>query len=210
MVKHKGICYIVGAGEDYGLDFVPQSGDFVIAADGGYDRLRAACIVPQLAIGDFDSLGRVPQGEQVITLPTQKDVTDTWAAIEQGKTRGFREFWLYGCTGGRIEHTLANLQTLTALAEQGMTGVLVDRHQVITAMGPGTREFPASAKGYLSVFAASDRCSGVWLRGLKYELSDGTLTNRFPLGVSNEFQGVPSSVTVGEGVAILVFDRDCH
>lgn len=209
-MKNEAICYIVGAGEDYGLDFVPHTGDYVIAADGGYDRLLAAGIEPQLVIGDFDSLGRTPQAEHVLTLPREKDVTDTWAAIEQGKARGYRTFWLYGCTGGRIEHTLANIQTLTALAEENMTGVLVDKHQLITAMGPGTREFPASAKGYVSVFAASDRCCGVWLRGLKYELSDGTLTNRFPLGVSNEFQGIPSSVSVGEGVAILVFDRDCH
>lgn len=209
-MKNEKICYIVGAGEDYGLDFVPGAEDYVIAADGGYDRLLRAGIVPQLVIGDFDSLGRIPQAEHVLTLPREKDVTDTWAAIEQGKARGYRTFWLYGCTGGRIEHTLANIQTLMALAEANMTGVLVDQHQLITAMGPGTRAFPPSARGYVSVFAASDRCSGVWLRGLKYELSGGTLTNRFPLGVSNEFQGLPSSVTVGEGVAILVFDRDCH
>lgn len=209
-MKNEKICYIVGAGEDYGLDFVPGAEDYVIAADGGYDRLLRAGIVPQLVIGDFDSLGRIPQAEHVLTLPREKDVTDTWAAIEQGKARGYRTFLLYGCTGGRIEHTLANIQTLMALAEANMTGVLVDQHQLITAMGPGTRAFPPSARGYVSVFAASDRCSGVWLRGLKYELSGGTLTNRFPLGVSNEFQGIPSSVTVGEGVAILVFDRDCH
>lgn len=210
-MKHEGICYIVGAGADYGLDFVPQPSDWVIAADGGYDRVKAAGITPQMVIGDFDSLGRVLQGDHVVTLPTEKDVTDAWAAIDLGRQQGYSEFHLYGCTGGRIDHTLANLQMLAALAEQGMTGVLVDQTQVITALPGGkTMEFGPEKRGFLSVFSHTDQCTGVYLRGLKYPLENGVLTNRFPLGVSNEFCGISSSVTIGEGVAILVFDRDFH
>ena len=77
-----GICYIIGAGEDCGLDFVPTGDDLVIAADGGYAVTRKAGIRPNLVVGDFDSLGAAPEGECVITLPVVKDVTDTWAAIE--------------------------------------------------------------------------------------------------------------------------------
>ena len=117
-----GICYIVGAGEDCGLDFTPTAEDLVIAADGGYEKLRQASIRPDLVIGDFDSLGAAPEGEKVITLPVVKDVTDTWAAIELGKERGYGEFWLYGCTGGRFEHTMANVQTLAALAAAAALG----------------------------------------------------------------------------------------
>lgn len=201
------ICYIVGAGEDYGLDFVPQAGDLLIAADGGYARVKAAGLQPDLIIGDFDSLGRIPQEDHVITLPTVKDVTDTWAAIELGKERGYRRFWLYGCTGGRIDHTLANLQTLAALAEQGMTGVLVDQHQMITALRNGAMDFTPERTGFLSVFSHTDRCTGVCLKGLKYELEHAELTNRFPLGVSNEFVGTPSRVSVENGTLILVLDR---
>ncbi len=205
--KNMPICYIIGAGEDCGLDFVPKAGDLVIAADGGYAKVKKAGIVPHLVIGDFDSLGKAPEGEDVITLPTVKDVTDTWAAMEIGIGRGFREFHLYGCTGGRFEHTMANLQTLAALAAEGMRGYLYSPKQVITAIGPGTVEFDGSHRGFLSVFAHTDRCTGVCLRGLKYTLENGELTNTFPLGVSNEFLGGPSSVTMGSGVAILVYDR---
>ena len=143
----------------------------------------------------------------MITLPTVKDVTDTWAAIELGKERGYRRFWLYGCTGGRIDHTLANLQTLAALAEQGMTGVLVDQHQMITALRNGAMDFTPERTGFLSVFSHTDRCTGVCLKGLKYELEHAELTNRFPLGVSNEFVGTPSRVSVENGTLILVLDR---
>ena len=201
------ICYIVGAGEDYGLDFVPGEQDLVIAADGGYRVLMEKGLRPDLVIGDFDSLGAAPDEDQVITLPTVKDVTDTWAAIELGKERGYRRFRLYGCTGGRFEHTLANIQTVAALTAEGMECRLFDRTQVITGLCRGTMEFGPERTGFLSVFSHSDRCSGVTLRGLKYELEQAELHNRFPLGVSNEFLGKPSSVTVDEGIAILVFDR---
>lgn len=207
-MQNGGICYIIGAGEDYGLDFTPQEGDLVIAADGGLDRVKAAGIKPDLIIGDFDSLGRIPEEDHVVVLPTVKDVTDTWAAIELGKERGYRCFWLYGCTGGRFEHTLANIQTLANLASDGVECRMVDRTQIITALSCGTMEFGPQRTGFLSVFAHTDRCTGVTLKGLKYELEDAELTNRFPLGVSNEFLGKPASVTVGAGIAILVFARN--
>lgn len=201
------VCYIVGAGEDYGLDFCPKDGDLVLAADAGYLRLKAAGLRPRIVVGDFDTLGAPPAGEQVVTLPKIKDVTDTWAAIQLGLERGYRCFALYGCTGGRFEHTLANLQIVADLAARGMECQLVDRTQVITAVSNGTVNFGPERRGFVSVFAHSDLCAGVTIRGMKYELENGELTNRFPLGVSNEFLGVPSSVTIGKGTAILVFDR---
>jgi len=201
------ICYIVGAGEDYGVDFTLREGDLLIAADGGYARVEAAGLKPDLIIGDFDSLGRVPEADRVITLPTVKDVTDTWAAITMGKERGYSRFYLYGCTGGRVDHTLANIQSLAALAEEGMQGVLVDRNQIITAISSGTLHFDAAASGYLSVFSFSERCTGVTLRGLKYELEDAQLSSLFPLGVSNEFTGVPAEISIQSGTAVVVADR---
>ena len=203
----ENICYIVGAGEDYGLDFVPKEQDLVIAADGGYRVLTEAGIRPDLVIGDFDSLGAAPQEDQVITLPTVKDVTDTWAAIELGKERGYRRFFLYGCTGGRFEHTVANMQTAAALAQDGMECRIFDKSQIITALSGGTMTFGADKSGFLSVVSHTDRCTGVTLKGLKYELEDAQLSNTFPLGVSNEFLGKPSAVTVETGIAILIFDR---
>ena len=200
-------CYIVGAGQDCGLDFIPGAEDLVIAADGGYAKLQAAGIQPQLVIGDFDSLGSVPQGGQVIVLPTVKDVTDTWAAVELGQERGYRNFVFYGCFGGRFDHTMANLQTLAHLARMGMRGTLITPDQIVMAISGETVSFPPSCRGYLSVFSHTDRCTGVSLKGLKYELEDAELTNCFPLGVSNEFLGVPATVTVGEGVAVLVLKR---
>lgn len=202
-----GICYIVGAGENYGLDFTPSPADLVIAADGGLRYLQQQDLQPQIIIGDFDSLGTAPQGEAVIVLPKEKDVTDTWAAMEEGIRLGYGHFVLYGCTGGRFEHTLANVQTAANAAQRGMTCRIMDRTQIIEALCCGTRTFSADHTGYLSVFSHTDRCSGVTLRGLKYQLENAELTNGFPLGVSNEFIGKESTVTVGSGTVILIYDR---
>ena len=201
------ICYIVGAGESVGLDFRPGPKDLLIAADGGYAAVQQVGLRPDLVIGDFDSLGHAPQAEQIITLPTVKDVTDSWAAVEQGLQRGYRRFALYNCTGGRFEHTLANLQMAADLAARGCECRIFSRSQVYTALANGTMEFDPAHSGFLSVFSHTDRCTGVCLKGLKYELENAELSNRFPLGVSNEFLGLPSTVTIGSGIALLVFDR---
>lgn len=201
------ICYIVGAGEDCGLDFVPKSDDLVIAADGGYAVLEAARIAPHVVIGDFDSLGAAPKEDRVITLPTVKDVTDTYAAIDYALERGYDTFYLYGCTGGRVDHTIANIQTAAALAAQGKRCLIFSKTQIITAISSETVTFSEQSEGFLSVFAHSDICKGVCLKGLKYELDGAELTNGFPLGVSNEFIGKKATVTIGSGTAILVYDR---
>jgi len=201
------VCYIVGAGENCGLDFQPEPEDLVIAADGGYEALRQAGIRPHLVIGDFDSLGEAPAQEQVITLPAVKDVTDTWAAIELGKERGYEAFWRYGCTGGRFGHTLANVQTLAALANEGMQGWMVSREQIVTAISGKTLHFGAEQQGFLSLFSHTDRCAGVTVRGMKYPLENAVLHNLFPLGVSNEFLGEEAWLTVEEGIAIVVYGR---
>ena len=203
------VCYIVGAGEDYGLTFTPGPDDLVIAADGGYARLRQQGIRPQLVVGDFDSLGAAPQGEETVVLPTVKDVTDTWAAVELGLARGYERFELYGCTGGsRFCHTVANLQTAARLAAEGKSCRIHDKTQIITAIAGGQAlHFESSCRGFVSVFSYTDRCTGVCLRGLKYPLEDAELTNVFPLGVSNEFIGIPASVSLRSGIALVIWQR---
>ena len=202
-----GVCYIFGAGSFYGLHTRPGSGDLVIAADGGYALCREAGVTPDLVIGDFDSLGEVPAGENVVRLPVEKDDTDTLAAIRLGLDRGFRDFRLYGGTGGdRPEHTLANLQCLLLLAEHGADGYLYDRASVITAVKNGTLALPAGYRGNLSVFTISGPARGVTIRGLKYGLEDGILTPELPLGVSNSFTGAAAEITVRDGALLVWYD----
>ena len=199
------ICYIVGAGECKKLDFTKKDGDIVIAADGGYKYLQQAGIKPDIVIGDFDSLGKAPEGEKIIRLKPEKDVTDTYAAVSEGIKCGYSRFNIYGASGGRIEHTLANIQLIASLAEKNMQASIFDGSTVITAVTAKTLRFDSAYNGYISIFAHSDKCTGVCLRGLKYPLENAELSNLFPLGVSNEFLGVESEIVIGNGTAIIVY-----
>lgn len=205
MSEKTGICYIVGAGENYGVHFSPRADDLVIAADAGFQVLEQHGINMDLVIGDFDSLPFVPKHSEVITLKKEKDDTDMRAAVLEGLKAGYETFHIYGGTGGRIEHTIANMQLLAELSSGGKRGFLFGRDYIITALTNGTFVFPDHVSGYVSVFAHSDRAEGVWLKGLKYELQDAVLSNSYPLGVSNEFIGKESSISVKTGTLLIVF-----
>lgn len=203
-----GICYVVGAGESYGLDFHPDAEDFVIAADAGLCHLEKQGIKADLVIGDFDTLKYIPEHPNAIVLSAEKDDTDTLAAIREGIRAGYASFHIYCGTGGRIDHTLANLQTLAFLSENDMQGFLFDNGSVITSITNSRLCFSKIPCGFISVFSCSAKAEGVTLCGLKYELENATLTNTFPIGVSNEFIGRESSISVKDGTLLIVFPKE--
>ncbi|HIT01683.1 MAG TPA: thiamine diphosphokinase [Candidatus Enterenecus merdae] len=199
------VCYIFGSGE-YGVQWPRMGqGDLIIAADGGYAQLEVRGVIPHLLVGDFDSLGYVPAHPHIVRHPAAKDDTDTALAIREGWARGLREFHIYGGMGGRLDHTLANLQLLVGLAQQGGAGFLVGEQAVATALTAGALRFPAGYQGTLSVFAAGGPAEGVTLTGLRYPLREGRLTGGVPLGVSNEFLGAPAGITVEEGTVLALW-----
>ncbi len=200
-----GVCYIVGAGDCAVLDFEKRNNDFIIAADGGYNHLKPKGIKPDAVIGDFDSLGFVPEGDNVIRLNPVKDITDMKAAVDYGVDRGYKEFCIYGACGGRIDHMLANFQLAASVAKDGYKVKIFDGSTVITAICNGKIEFDSKMNGYVSVFSHSDVSDGVNIKGLKYELDDAVLTNTVSLGVSNEFIGKKSRISVGNGVLMIVY-----
>ncbi|MDE6951092.1 MAG: thiamine diphosphokinase [Lachnospiraceae bacterium] len=204
---NKNICYIVGAGENYGLDFEPERGDLVIAADAGLRRIEEKGIKPDLIAGDFDTLQYIPQGENVLRMPPEKDDTDTAVALKEGIRAGYTTFHIYCGTGGRIDHTIANLQLLAYLSARGMRGFLFDKDSVFTVFENTGLAFDKIEDGYVSVFSWSERSTGVYLENLKYELHDAVLTNSFPLGVSNEFIGKKSRITVECGTLLVNFPK---
>lgn len=208
MNVNKGICYIVGA-MPLEPELIPQlqEQDFLIAADGGYAALAAAGIVPHLVVGDFDSLGSAPDHPNVHKLPCVKDDTDIGYAIKVGLEKGFTRFILLGGVGGRLDHTIANLQLLEYLSCRGALGILAGGGYAAASITNSSFAFPASCRGYCSVFCQSSTARGVTLEGLKYSIIDGELTGSFPLGVSNEFLGIPARVSVQEGTLLLVWEN---
>ena len=163
-------------------------------------------VPPDLVVGDFDSLGHTPSHPNVIQLPCAKDDTDMVFALRKGLGLGYRRFVLLGGVGGRLEHTLGNLQILDWLTTQGAQGFLAGEKTVATALRSGSLTFPASMSGYLSIFCNSGEARGVTLSGLKFPLEDALLTSSFPVGVSNEFLGQVAQVTVRDGSLLLLWE----
>ena len=202
-----GICYIIGAGEYGGETFVKGENDLVIACDGGYLYCQQEGITVDLIVGDFDSLGFVPRNPGVIQLKPEKDETDTGWAVGEGLRRGYREFVIYGGTGGRISHTIANIQILTDLAAKGCRGTLIGKEARYQVICSESIEFGEEVSGYLSVFCLGDVAEGVYERGLKYELENAALSKEYPVGVSIEFIGKKSRISVEKGILLLIWEK---
>ncbi|WEV69825.1 thiamine diphosphokinase [Bifidobacterium sp. ESL0775] len=209
-------CVVFAAGAYYGnepsAEKLPRDA-YVIAADGGLDHVRALGVRPNLVIGDFDSVNaQAPQDVETIQLPAEHDDPDMLSALKVGWSRGYRDFHIYGGLGGRIDHTIANIQMLALLAHNGGHGLLYGEHSVVTAICDGSVHFPAdglphaAANRMVSVFSHADISRGVTETGLKYELENGTMHSDTVLGVSNErLDGCAASISVSDGTLIVTF-----
>lgn len=200
-------CIIFCAAGFTGLAAPVQETDLVIAADGGLKHTQTLGIVPDVILGDFDSLGFTPEGANV--FPVEKDDTDAMLAVRKGLTEGCKTFFLYGSLDGpRLDHTIANFQTLQFLADHGAAGYLIGNDFMLTVVKNGSLSFPAGCTGTVSVFCLGADARGVDLEGLYYPLEKGTLTAGFPLGVSNHFTGKEAKISVEDGSLLVLWDRE--
>ena len=219
--NHK--CIIVAAGDFQPVDLNRTEGDFLIACDAGFSYLENMGILPDLIVGDFDSLYETgPQYEEmleeirkqnpesVLQLDVHKDDTDTMKAVRIGLEKGYRRFYLYGALGGkRLDHTLANMQTLLFIKHHGAVGYIMESNQLLLIAENETIHFHTGMTGTLSVFVMGDQADGVTERGLQYGLDHVTLTNDYPIGVSNEFIAEEAAeVTVEQGTLLITVKWD--
>lgn len=198
-------CFIFSAGTFYGLRERPQPGDLVIAADAGYRTCLRSGVTPDLVVGDFDSMDPPKEFSNVVRSPVEKDDTDTMLAAKEGLARSCDQFYLYGCTGGgRLDHTLANLQTLLWLRRQGARCRMYDDDFVYTAIRNETLAIPKTVEwGLVSVFCFGEPARGVFETGMQYFLDDATLAADQPMAVSNHMMEDTATVTVLDGTLIV-------
>lgn len=183
--------------------------DAVVAVDGGFASLAAAGAAPDLALGDFDSLGFVPKEGEVRAFPSEKDASDMELALEEAVRRGASAVAVYGALGRRLDHTLANLQLFASFAERGLVVLAVgDEAQVVFLVGPAELSLEGAAGGIVSVFSLTDESRGVTEEGLKWELDAVPMTNRTSWGLSNELLEVPARIAVESGTLAVFCPLD--
>jgi len=200
-----GTCIIIGAGDFFGFVRKPEPEDYIIAADAGYRYCLEEGITPDLIVGDFDSYGERPDFPNIVQMPVEKDDTDTLHAVRLGLEKDCRRFELYGGTGGRSDHTLANIQTLYFITSHGARGILYGDRTAYRVISEEKVLFPEDQEGDLSVFCLDGKAEGVTIQGAKYEISDAVITSDFPIGVSNSFCHRPCSVEVKKGSLLLYY-----
>ena len=186
----------------------------MIAVDGGLSYCGLLNVEPDLIIGDFDSMSEqeklaveqlqqtVP--EKICRLPECKDDTDMLAAIKRGLELGYTDFRIYAATGGRFDHTLANIQCLLYLKNHGAVGYLVDGTGMVLVLQNEAVHFRKELEGTMSLFALTKEVKGVNIRGMKYPLENAVITNDFPIGISNEFLGEEAEVSVEDGELVCM------
>ncbi len=199
-------CYIFAAGDFCG-HIQKKDNDIIIAADAGFHHLEKLQLTPDILLGDFDSIGKLPSGIETVKFPAEKDCTDTELAIIEGIKHGYLKFVVCGAIGGkRPEHTIANLMLASCYASKGFDITLTDGENIVKAVHNSYISFTEKETGYLSIFSLGGNASGVSIEGLKYPLKNAVINSSTPtLCVSNEFLGKESKIKVECGTIIIMY-----
>ena len=219
--KSEPKCIIISAGHFVPMEIPINEEDMVIACDAGFLYTEQLGILPDLIVGDFDSMNEAGSTafrslqevmdndpDRIVRLNVKKDDTDTIMAVKIGLSKGYRKFMLYGSLGGkRIDHSFANIQTLLFIKHNGGTGYIIEENRILLIAENETVRFHRGNSGMVSIFSVSEISRGVTIRGLMYTMDNGELRNDFPLGVSNEFIiDEEAEITVKEGTLLITAD----
>jgi len=201
-------CVIVGGGDctaEFLKKHIDVEHDYIICADSGYDYVSSAEIQPDLLIGDFDSISSIPKNMDIITLPVEKDVTDTVAAYYEGIKLGYEHFILFGGTGGRFEHTLANISLMAVASRNKICFKIIDETHIFRSITNSSIKIPHKDNQQISIFAFGSRAFGVTLKGFHYPLWDFTLDPfNGALGTSNDIVDAFGEISVTNGTIVIV------
>ena len=182
-----GHCLIVSGGAYCEIPKEARAADYVIACDRGYRHAERMGIMPDLIVGDFD--------------------TDTMLAARRAAELGYGEATICCCFGGRLDHTLANLQTAAWLVEHGASVRLTGTDTEAYAFTAGKTRIPRRDGWSLSLFSLSDRCEGVSIRGTEYDGENITIRNSFPVGISNRWSAGEAEISVRQGILLIIESR---
>lgn len=179
--------------------------DFIICADKGYEFALKNKITPNIIVGDFDSAPYPDNVNcEIVKLPTVKDDTDLNYAVKLAKDKGFKSFVLTGVTGGRLDQTYATIFTMNFILKSGAQVTVIDNNVKLYITNDNLTIPMPRYDCHLSVFPIGEMAEGVDISGAKYTLNNATLTNDFPLGVSNEFSDNAVTVNVKSGTLLIM------
>jgi thiamine pyrophosphokinase len=215
------ICIMAGGPREFlpDLHIYKEHTDIWVGVDRGVLVLLEEEIVPDFAVGDFDSvtseeLKLIQEKLPEISLfPPEKDETDLELAIEWAIGQKPRNIHIFGATGGRMDHFLANIQLLqkerVLQCMKDINMYIIDRKNSLTVKMPGTYTIEAdTTKKYFSLLSVTEAVSGITLTGFKYPLNQAKLTRGSTLCISNELISECGNVSFEKGIIMMVRSND--
>lgn len=199
---------IIFAGADMDTSFINAhelENRYIICADRGVVYAKQLGIKPDLIVGDFDSLGYVPEEDcDVLAFKPEKDDTDLMIAVKQALSKGKKNLRIYAALGGRLDHTFASIQTLSFVLDNGARAELVSQSEFVTLLDAGEYSFENKTGRSLSLFSYSETVSGLTIKGAKYSLENAQINSSFPIGISNEILSDKASVSFEKGRLLVI------
>jgi thiamine pyrophosphokinase len=189
------------------------TGAQIIAADGGariawrYNRL------PDVVVGDMDSLSEEElhqlesQGAVIVRHPREKNETDLELALLYAAAHGATWIRVIGALGGRFDQMLANVYLLAMPQLAHCDVAMVARRQMIRVLRAGTHTLDGHNGDTISLIPISGDVHGITTQGLRYLLENETLLFTLARGISNVMTGASAEITIGEGMLLCVHTR---
>jgi len=207
---------IIGSGSIENDDLLTQvlaRADRIVCADGGTGYLAENKIIPDMVIGDFDSIkdnarafiqkNSIP----VLKYPVKKDASDTELAVLWAMENRASEIIMMGTTGTRLDHTLANLFLMKKIALTGIRCRIIDDHNEIFPV-LDTLTLKGKPGELLSIIPASEKVEGVTLTGVEYPLENAEISMGSSLGISNCFTRETATIKIKKGFLLVTKSRD--
>ncbi len=185
-------------------------GDFIVAVDGGANKLVGTKFVPDIIIGDMDSINKSALKKfrkiEMLRFPREKDKIDLELALNYCIEKKFSELLILGAIGTRADMTLTNVFVLSQVPEK-INAKIVHENQEIYLM---RKKF--SVEGIpgekISLFPLNGAVKGLSLKGFKYELENYNLRFGIGVGISNEFKGKKAFISFKDGLLLCVHFRE--
>ena len=217
-------CYIITAYIDGVLSEIilsdkcvpePEKKDLIICADGGYEIATSFGIEVDIVIGDADSGNVSPvltdsstvSHTEFIRLQKEKDESDTFLCVNHAVNLGFEEVVIVGGIGGRLDHTISNIQTLAHFSSKLKKISMFDEKNFATVIENSQITLYKKSDFSISLFSLSEKCVGVTATGLYYPLHDAELKNSYPIGLSNEFSDEKATIEVKCGKLLIIMSK---
>lgn len=203
--------FVFGGGEIFPeyIEERVQDGDIVVCADSGYKNALSMGVKVDVLVGDFDSLGSIPDGDfELVRVPAEKNSTDTQLAVDIAIERGADEIIIVSSTSGRVDHALSAMAILEYLWTKRIPAVVVNGQNRVRFIRDSGAIIIRSQYKYFSVVTLDAVAKKVSIDGAKYPLVKKDIERGFQFAVSNEIVKNAALITVKKGSVYIIESRD--